>query len=174
MDEIEVKILNIDEKDVIRKLDNLGAKKVFDGIIESYFYDKDNKLKKNNDLLRLRRMGDKTLLTFKHKVSKDEVKIYDEHETEISNFEDAKNIIESLDYKQEKILRKTRISYRIGKTKFEIDKYIDEYSDIPTFLEIEAESKEEIFRNVEILGFQRKDCCSKSTDEIIKDYKKNN
>ncbi|MFP4117606.1 MAG: class IV adenylate cyclase [Candidatus Woesearchaeota archaeon] len=174
MDEIEVKILNIDPKKIILRLEELGAEKIFDGRVETYFYDTDGCLKENNDMLRLRKMGDKTFLTFKHKISKDEVKIYDELETEVSDFNKMRDIIEALDYRQEKKLTKTRSSYAIGNVKFEIDKFLDDFADIPTFLEIEAESKEEIFRNAELLGFTKKDCCSRSTDDIIREYKEKN
>ncbi len=171
MEEIEVKILDIKPEEIATKLEEVGAEKVFEGLVETYFYDNGKRLKENNNMLRLRRMGDKSFITFKRKVSKDEVKIYDEHETEVEDLEMMRDIIESLDFKQEKMLRKTRTSYEKDGVKFEIDKYLDDFSEIPPFLEIEAVSKEKIFESAEMLGFSKDDCCSKSTDDIIREYR---
>ena len=53
MKEIEVKIINIDKKDVEKKLVKLGAKKVFAGNLINALYDfKDRRLDKNSFILK--------------------------------------------------------------------------------------------------------------------------
>ena len=54
MQEIEVKILEIDKNCLIKKLKNIWAKKVFDSKIEAFFYknkDWKDKEKQNIDLI---------------------------------------------------------------------------------------------------------------------------
>jgi len=49
MPEIEVKILEIDKDEVIKKLNSLGAEKIFEGYVETIYYDTpDFKLKCQN------------------------------------------------------------------------------------------------------------------------------
>ena len=55
MKEIEVKILGIDRRKVEQTLTGLGAEKVFDGEIQTFFFDfKDGRIIKAKDVLRLR------------------------------------------------------------------------------------------------------------------------
>ncbi len=173
MREIEAKILDIDKEDIIDRLEKMGATLVFDGEIETYFFDDDNHTLKNRDsLLRLRKMGDRAFLTYKDKISKEDVKVYEEKETFVEDFDEMLSIIKSMGFKEKKVVKKKRKSFQKGNTKFEIDKFTDEFSDIPEFLEIEAESKESIHDYAEKLGFSKDDCTSRSTGDIIRDYEK--
>lgn len=171
MDEIEVKILEIDVPSVVEKLNSLGAQKTFDGNVEAIFYD-NGTLHPEKKLLRLRKMGEKTFLTYKQKISQKEVKIYDEEEVEVSDFEISKNIFEKLGYHIKKHILKHRASYEIDHVKFEIDNFDGAYSFFPPFMEIEADSKETIFLWAEKLGFSKEQCTAKSTGDLVKLYTK--
>ena len=67
MKEVEVKILEVKRKNIEETLARLGAKKVFDGDIQTLFFDfKDGKIIKAKDVLRLRKEEeDKIELTYK-------------------------------------------------------------------------------------------------------------
>ena len=61
MKETEVKILEVNRAKIEKTLANLGAKKVFDGDIETMFFDfKEKTIIKQKNVLRLRKMQDKT------------------------------------------------------------------------------------------------------------------
>lgn len=130
MNEKEIKILDID-KSVENKLLSLGAKKIFDDDIHAIYFD-------IPDTLRLRKEGTAIKLTHKKLISKDPIKIMDETEITVSDFDSTLKILISLGYKPLRTIHKHRISYKIDDTRFEIDTHLDEFSFIPTFLEIES------------------------------------
>jgi adenylate cyclase, class 2 len=169
MDEVEVKILDIDKKKIIAKLKKLGAKKVFEGRINAIIFDtKDDKIWKSGNLLRVRKVGKKAEVVLKEKVEKTDIKHYIEHEITIDNFETALNIFEKLGYMQKDRLEKNRISYSLGKLHFDIDSY----PGIPTFMEVEAHSRKELEKGVKLLGYQMKDTKAWSAWDVAKHYKK--
>jgi len=159
MKEIEVKILNINRKEIEKKLISLGAKKIFDGKIEAEFFDfENNSLQKSDIILRLRKEEEKIFLTFKKLIEKKDIKIEEELEVEVSDFEISKEILKSLGFKIWKTAQKHRTSYSLENVHFEFDNYLGDYEFIPEFLEIEAKSIEEIYKFVKILGFEKSDC----------------
>ncbi|OGE79083.1 MAG: hypothetical protein A2751_05555 [Candidatus Doudnabacteria bacterium RIFCSPHIGHO2_01_FULL_46_14] len=151
MNEIEVKILEIDVKDVQKKLAALGAKKIFDGEVSWTGFDfPDGKLGKG-EMLRLRRVGDRAELTHKKLLSTTGAKISEELQTEVGDYESTKKILEAVGFREKRgyPLNKHRISYSLKDLRFEIDTF----SDFPTYLEIEGPSQETINEHVEKLGF---------------------
>ena len=87
MKEIEVKILDIDRKEVEKKLVSLGARKIFDGILEARYYDfQDYHLKKSGVSLRLRKENKRVVLTLKKKVPDANLKVRDEYEIEMLDY----------------------------------------------------------------------------------------
>jgi adenylate cyclase, class 2 len=171
MKEIEAKILEVNTNNVIATLLHLGAKKVFDGQIETSIFDFQNKaIVKAKDLLRLRRQGDKTQLTYKKVHVTQTAKVAEEYTVEISDIETMKRVLEFLGLKVTENLQKHRVSYVLGKTRFEIDRYMGKYSYIPEFMEIEAENTQTLHRNAELLGFKSSDCLPWSTHDLIKYY----
>jgi adenylate cyclase, class 2 len=67
-EEIEVKFLDIDVDDIVRKLESFGATKEFDRMYSRIVYDyPDMRLDKDNAWVRLRDEGDKVTLTFKQR-----------------------------------------------------------------------------------------------------------
>ncbi|MBN2250833.1 MAG: class IV adenylate cyclase [Candidatus Altiarchaeota archaeon] len=171
MDEFEVKILGIDRKVVEDKLVSLGARKVFDGVVHALFLDHcDGRIGKAGDVLRLRKVGDRSFLTYKRFVSHDSVKVREEHEVEVSDHDEAKSILEALDFTVSLEMRKQRTSYEISGVRFELDRYVDQYSFVPEFLEIEAKDEDTLYRYAELLGFRRGDCRPWTIIEIAEYY----
>jgi adenylate cyclase, class 2 len=171
MKEIEAKILQVNGKKIEEVLVSLGASKVFDGEIQTFFFDfKDNSIIKARNVLRIRKEEEKTELTYKKVSVTKGAKVAEEYSVEVSDFETTKKILESLGLEATENMRKHRISYLLNNTRFDIDHHLDRYSFIPEFLEIEAESEEAIHRYAGLLGFKHDDCLPWSTNELIKYY----
>ena len=173
MKEIETKILEIDRQSLEKTLTKLGAKKVFDGDIETFFFDfKDGAIIKAKNVLRLRNELNKTELTFKEVQVTQIAKVAEEYNVEVSNFDKMKKILENLGLFVIDDTKKHRISYVLDQVRFDIDRYYGEYDYIPEFLEIEAENTDLIHRHAALLGFKAKDCLPWSTSELVRHYSK--
>jgi predicted adenylyl cyclase CyaB len=173
MKEIEVKILDIDRKRVEAKLKALGAEKEFDGEMHAIFYDSpDGMIKAKGDVLRIRKEGDEVVLAYKEKVSKHGAKIMNEYETSVSNMEALRHILEHLGFQSFTETRKFRTEYILSGVKIVIDDYQDALSYIPVFLEIEAPDEAGISTVVEALGFDKKECTSWDTHDLVLHYGK--
>ena len=171
MQEIEVKILNVDRQRIEERLLSLGAEKVFDGHIENLFFDfKNRALAEAKNLVRLRKEDDKAVLTFKKFLGNKAAKTAEEYEVAVSDMENMKKILESLGLSMTEEMQKHRVSYRLSRTQFDIDKYEREYGYIPEFLEIEAESIDTIHKYAKLLGFTIDDCLPWSTKDLVKYY----
>ncbi len=167
MKEIEVKVLEINKVRIVKKLLKLGAKKVFEGRVKSLFYDfEDSRLTRNDSFLRLRKKGKDTYLTFKKKISQDGVKIMDEFEIRVNDFEAIRSILNFLGLTDFKTYTKKRTSYQIGKTLFEID----EFESIPAYMEIEAPSKELVNYFIELLKIDKQKIKSWDGEELLNYY----
>jgi predicted adenylyl cyclase CyaB len=170
MQEIEVKILEVDPKRVSEALAKLGAEKVFDGDIETLFIDTENgEIHKRRDVLRLRKEGDKTELTYKEVKIGEKSKVAEEHTVEVSDCETILKILQLAGLSVKQRMDKHRLSYKTGDARFDIDTYRGEFSFIPPFMEIEA-SEDAIERYAKQLGLESKQCLPWSTDELIKHY----
>jgi len=130
MNEVEVKIIEVNKKQIEEQLRALGAATILDADEDTIFFDfQDNSITDAQNLLRLRRIGNKTTLTFKKFVESDSAKVRVEHEVVVSEFETAKSILESLDLRVTLQMRKHRTSYRLpNSARVDIDKYVGEYS----------------------------------------------
>lgn len=167
MDEIEVKIIDINKQEVIRTLEKLKAVKVFEGKMQSSHFDREGKLKHRGELLRLRKKGEVQLLTFKRKKEAKDVKICDEYETEISDAHAARQILGALGYEEVKTDIRNRTSYRIKNSLVEID----EYPKIPAFLEVESPTREELKNIVHLLGYTEQQMKPWTRGQLLAHYR---
>jgi len=174
MQELEVKILDIDRAACEKILDELHSKKIFDGILEARFYDyPDHRIQLSKGLLRLRSDGKKHTLTFKqHPKGKEDkhLKIRQEYEIIVSDFETAHQFLLALGLECTLFIRKHRTSYRLGDSEVEIDEHLDDYAGIPVFMEIEAPSKPILLETVTRFGYTLDDCKPWSFFDLIKHY----
>jgi adenylate cyclase class 2 len=171
MREVEVKILNVNRSKVEESLLQLGAEKVFDDSVEAFFFDfKDNLLADIKSLLRLRREGSLSVLTFKKVTSTQGAKVAEETSVEVSNLDMMQKILQSIGLTVKESNKKHRVSYRIGNVHFDLDCYMGKYSYIPEFMEIEAENLQTIHKYAILLGFKPTDCLPWSTADLINYY----
>ena len=171
MKEIEAKILEVNRSKIEVTLASLGARKVFEGEIETFFFDfKDGTIAKAKNVMRLRRENKKALLTFKNVLSNQTAKVAEEYSVDVSDLETMKKILECLGLHVVESTQKHRVSYTFDHVHFDIDKYTGDFGYIPEFLEIEAESIDLIHKYAELLGFKAEDCLPWSTNELISHY----
>jgi len=178
MDEIEVKILEIDRRGLEKKLAGLGAEKTFDGEIYGIFYDfPDNSIREAKDTMRLRRVGGRSYIAYKkfvgNAVGRCPAKVREEYEVEVSDFESARLILLSLGLVPWMEMRKHRTTYELPGVSFELDKHTDGYSYVPEFMEIEAADVGTLYRYVEALGYERSDCRPWTIVEVADYYQTN-
>lgn len=161
--EYEVRVLEIDVDEVKKRLDSLGANFEWDHVQKRYVYDFIPKL--DSKWIRLRTNGDKTTLTIKDVVTS---KIDGTRELEIAvdDFDKTNLILEELGYEAKGYQENRRIQYKLNGV--EVD--IDYWPLIPTYLEIEGNSEEEVYKTVELLGFSKDDITSRDVEGIYLDY----
>jgi len=169
MKEIELKILNIDKEAITNKLIELGATKAPTVYVKEKVFDfSDHRLSNNYELLRVRTVGDKTEITYKKKSPDKSFLKCEEIETEVKDFDKICQIILSLGcFSITQDRDKKRTSFVKGNLKFEID----EFPDIPPYLEIEG-PPEEIKEVVKLLGYSMDQTTNKISPEVIKSYGK--
>ncbi|HUK84292.1 MAG TPA: CYTH domain-containing protein [Candidatus Acidoferrum sp.] len=171
MKEIEAKILEVNRPKIEKTLTSLGAKKIFDGDIQTFFFDsKEHTIIKSKDVLRLRKEQNKTELTYKKVHFTETSKDAEEYSVEISDFYTMKTILENIGLFVIESMEKHRVSYVLDQARFDIDCYYGDFAYIPEFLEIEAENSDSIHKYAGFLGFKPEDCLPWSTQDIIQYY----
>jgi adenylate cyclase class 2 len=150
--EIEVKFYLSDMDSMRDRILDLGAMsmgRVFETNIR--FDDADNRLIRKKSLLRLRR-DKKITLTFKSEPAfkDDQFKILRELEVEVSDFTTMKHILESLEFREERVYEKWRETFILNRTNLCLDTM--PYGD---FLEIEGQ-KEDIKELASQIGLKWK------------------
>ena len=161
--EYEVRILEINQDEVITKLDKLGAKKEWDLLQKRYVYDFIPKVE--GKWIRLRTNGEKTTLTIKNLVSS-EIDGTQELEIEVDDFLKCNLILNELGYEARSYQENRRVQYKYEDV--EID--VDSWPGIPTFLEIEGPSEEKVYEILSKLGLKKEDCTTLDIDSIYKKY----
>ncbi len=161
--EYEVKVLDIDCNNFIRKLENVGAKIKGDFIQKRYVYD--FKPVSSKKWIRLRTNGSRTTLTIKNIISS-EIDGTKETEIEVSNFEKCNFILKELGYKPRSYQENRRIQYDLNGV--EVD--IDFWPMIPTYAEIEGSCEDEVYNTLSLLGYNKSDVNSLDVDSIYLKY----
>ena len=175
--ETEAKILEVAVCELTGKLEELGAEKLFDGKVETVFFDfPDHRLTRTGRLLRLRTLEDKLLLTFKGAIEQEgKAKVREELELELKDQDTMRSILLELGLEELGHSGKHRISYllrRPGDDSVRLE--IDTLPGIPSFLEIEADSYGVIEEMALELGFSKSEIRPWSTTDVLKFYRKLN
>ena len=173
--EIEVKVLEINRADVEARLNAIGAKMVFDGKIHALYFDlPDQRLKKSGLTLRLRMEDRKAVLTLKTDIAHAAAKVREELETEINDFAVMRQILETMGFSPWLVMKKHRTSYELLDAHVDIDRYQDDFSYIPEFLEIEGKDIHAVYRAAEALGFSTHECKPWDAVELAAHYRDRN
>ncbi len=161
--EYEVRILEIDVDNIKKKLEEVGATFEWDRVQKRYVYDFIPKV--DSKWIRLRTNGIKTTLTIKDLVTS-KIDGTRELEIEVDDFLNTNKILEELGYNPRNYQENRRIQYKLDGV--EID--IDSWPMIPTYLEIEGSSEEEVYKIVEKLGYKLEDTTTRDVEGIYNDY----
>lgn len=135
--EIEVRLLNINKKELIEKLENLQAEFIGDWLQKRYVYDFNPKIE--NKWIRLRTNGKENHLAIKHYQSA-EVGGTKELEIKVDDFEKNNLILNELGYTYRSVQENKRVRYMLDDV--EID--IDSWPHLNTFVEFEGKSINDI------------------------------
>lgn len=161
--EFEVRILDVNVSELVERLEKVGAKFINNYNQKRYIYD--FKPVQNGKWVRLRTDGEKTTLTIKE-IKNDGIAGTKELEIEVSDIEKTNLILEELGYKARSYQENKRTRYIYNN--IEID--IDSWPKIPTYVEFEGQSEEELISFVEMLGFTKDDLVTFGVSKIYKHY----
>lgn len=159
--EYEVRVLEINQNEIIKKLKKLGATKKGEFNQKRYVYD--IKPAQNGKWIRLRTDGKKTTLAYKDIVSAtiDGTK---EVEFEVSDINEAKEFMNKIGFNYRNMQENKRIQYVLDGV--EID--FDTWPMIPTYMEIEGENEEQVNGIVEKLGVDKSKVTALNCDDIYR------
>lgn len=174
MKEIEVKVLEVDPSEVRKLMDDIGAKKKYDGFVRSRFYDYSDGRIEEDGSLRLRELDTHAFLTRKHsKIKDDDAKIYEEIEFDVSDPEEAHLLLTSIGLKQIEESEKKRIKWKKSETEYVLDKY----PGIPWLMEVESPNKEKLSEALNELDYSIEDTVNWGATRLHSHYglkRKNN
>lgn len=161
--EIEERILDIDVDSTIKKLEDLGAKKIGEWFQRRYTYDFNPR--RYGQWIRLRTNGEETTLTYKN-VESNTIDGTKELEIVVSSFDDTNEILKILGYTPKNYQENRRIRYMYNDV--EID--IDTWPMIPTYMELEGPSVEKIKELEEILEVDKSKITTLFCDDLATEF----
>lgn len=171
--EKELKVLEISTMALINRLKDLGAKFVLCGTIrEMAFAHPRLHLKERDILLRLRQCRGPASqypaeLTLKRKPRRNSRLLErEEIETEVSDFEATREILEALGFRLCRDREKAREEWTLDGVKIEIDTY----PGAPSYCEIEGPSRKKIKEMIRRLGLADKPTSAMSSTELLKHW----
>ena len=159
--EYELRVLEIDKGKMIKKLQVLGAIKKGEYHQRRYVYDL--RPAENGKWIRLRTNGEKTTLTYKN-IESNTIDGTKEVEFEVEDFNKANEFLERIGFFNRGYQENDRIQYFLDGV--EID--IDSWPMIPTYMEIEGKSKEEVMKMKEKLDLDESKITTLNCDDIYK------
>ena len=171
MEEIEAKFLEIKENEIVKKLEAIGAQKEFELLYRRRVFDfPDYRLNENHSWLRLRDEGEKITLAYKKRFGIGDDKFKDEgmYETEImvSDFEKTADLLRAIGMVEKFYEENKRVKYIFN----DVDFCIDSWPLIPTYLEIEGKSWDDVEKATLALGLDWEDHIRCSTSQIYRHY----
>ena len=161
--EYEVRVLEIDKDEIQSKLKELNATLIEDVFQRRYVYDF-NPINPNK-WIRLRTNGTRSTLTIKN-IESSNIDGTREVEIEVSDFDTTNEILRELGYTPKGFQENKRIKYDLNGV--EVD--IDTWPKIPTYLEIEGTSEEEVYNTLELLNISKDKVTSLDVQSIYKKF----
>lgn len=162
--EYEITVLDINVDEIEKRLLGIGAIKIGEFLQKRKLYNFHEEYR--GRFIRLRTNGSKTTLTIKDKSAKKEIGSVKELEVEVSDFEKTDKILNMLGYEYSMYQENKRTTYKLGDVEFDIDTW----PMIPTYLEIEGKSKEQVEEMIEKLVVDKSKLSLDKVSEIYKKY----
>lgn len=161
--EYEVRVLDINKEEIIKKIEELGAEKKADFDYKRRVYDFNPAVP--NKWIRLRTDGKKTTLTIK-KLESSEIDGTKEIEIEVSDFEETNNLLEELGYKARTYQENKRTRYVLK----DVELDIDSWPYIPTYLEIEGKSEQAVRDMIKLLELDEQKVTSLDVQSVYRTF----
>lgn len=161
--EYEVRVLEIDKDELIRKLESLNATKVGEFNQKRYVYD--TIPKENGKWIRLRTNGKETTLTFKD-VTSDKIDGTKEVEIEVSDLELTNEFLNKIGFFSKAYQENNRIRYILG----DVELDIDSWPLIPTYLEIEGKDENSVLDMIEKLELDKSKVTSLDVQSVYEKF----
>ena len=159
--EYELRVLEIEPKSIINRLEELGANKIGDFEQKRYVYNLNPA--QDGKWIRLRTNGKKTTLTYKD-IVRNTIDGTKEIEVEVSDFEITNELLEKMGYFNKGYQENKRIQYEFNNV--EID--IDSWPLIPSYLEIEGQSEKEVTDMLKLLNINEEKVTALNCSYIYK------
>lgn len=158
--EYEAKVLDIDPVATAEAIIAMGGRRAADTVLlRRYVYDV--VVGDARKWIRLRDKGSGSTLTFKE-IRHDGIDGTDEVEIDVSSFETTNDLLGKLGFIARSYQENRRTSYELDGAQLEID----EWPLIPAYLEIEAQSREEVVRIAALLGYTEADLTGENTVKV--------
>jgi adenylate cyclase class 2 len=169
MREIETKILEIDKEDVKKTLVNLGAKKISEEKLVVDWYGPKGLTHDGDDswFLRVRTYDSTQKYEVTWKAKSEHIGVSRRHKEinfNVSHSEAIGDLFEELDLEKYAHQEKKRESWELNDIRFDIDTY----PKMPTFLEIEAKSTEDIEDMIKKLNLEKNQTWNDGERTLIK------
>ena len=161
--EYEVRVLEIDKDELIRKLESLNATKVGEFNQKRYVYD--TIPKENGKWIRLRTNGKETTLTFKD-VTSDKIDGTKEVEIEVSDLELTNEFLNKIGFFSKAYQENNRIRYILD----DVELDIDSWPLIPTYLEIEGKDEKSVLDMIEKLELDKSKVTSLDVKSVYEKF----
>lgn len=161
--EYEARVLEINKKELEKRLLELGATKVADFDYKRRIYNFHPET--NKKWIRLRTNGTKTTLTIKE-LTDTTIDGTKEMEIEVSSFEETNKMLNELGYASHTYQENKRTRYILDNV--EID--IDTWPYIPTYVEIEGKSVDEVENTIAKLNLDKAKQTSIDVQGVFKEF----
>ncbi|MEW5955043.1 MAG: class IV adenylate cyclase [Candidatus Micrarchaeota archaeon] len=154
--EFETRVLDVDVKQVTARLRELGAQESPEALQKRWVFDiecLDAQKPGTGEWVRLRQVNGKSTLTYKNRRGNG-ISETSEIEVNVADFDKTAEILSRLTCFTGKYLQENkRKKFILNNIEFTLDTW----PMIPTFLEVEAESKEKVRHGLKLLGLEGKD-----------------
>ena len=129
---------------VLDALDEIGAEYEGEDFEENIIY-RGGALDENNAILRIRKIGEKAVLTYKRRIHNEfDIKRQIENETLVENAAELEKIVENLGFRKKLIYEKKRQTWKLRETEIVLD-------ELPFGLFMEIEGSVTAIKEVEML-----------------------
>ena len=171
--ELEVKVLNIDKREIEDKLRAVGAELFSKEYQINTIYDDDTRFIKNklNGYLRIRETKNlitnesKSIFTLKRNTANEKLRENIETETIIKDDKALALILQHINLKPKHRGTKERISYKYENIRFDIDTWDKDTYPYP-YLEIEVNCESDLEKALNLLKLNRDDVTTKSLGQL--------
>ena len=159
--EYEIRVLEVDKEEMIKRIEQLGATKVGEYHQRRYVYDFHPA--QEGKWIRLRTNGYETTLAIKD-IEKNTIDGTKEIEFKVDNFDEANLFLNQLGYFAKGYQENNRIQYKLNDV--EID--IDAWPMIPIYMEIEGPDAESVNKVLEKLDVEKDKITALNCKDIYK------